>query len=162
MKKKNIYMIIAAVVIILAIVGIAQIDRGPSEVSESGEDIASCGEGTIIYVNEDLCWQRSVGPEEVANWQAADDYCEDLELAGKADWHLPTVDELSSIVDESNNEIVINTEYFQDTTPAHYWTSSEYKEGFHWYIHFSLGYQGFAQNFREDYGVRCVREKTLF
>jgi len=162
MKKNTIY-IILGVLIVLAIIAVyLQMNKSPSEISESGEEIANCGEGTVIYGDDDLCWQRGTMPERAENWQAASDYCENLVLAEKDDWKLPTTDELSSIIDDSFKEIVINPEYFQDTEQINYWTSSQYREGLHWYIHFELGYQGFAQDFRKDYGVRCVRENTLF
>jgi hypothetical protein len=137
---------------------------GPKEevTTESGKELNTCGEGTIIYKDEDLCWQRGVMPDKAEDWQAASDYCENLVLAGEDDWRLPTTDELISIVDESFQDIAIDPEYFQDTAAINYWTSSPYKEGLHWYIHFETGYQGFAQDFRENFGVRCVRENTLF
>lgn len=162
MKKNSLYIILGVLAVLVIVVVIVQMNKSPSELSETGEEITNCGEGTVIYNDEDLCWQKSVSTSAIANWEAAKDYCENLELAGEDDWELPTTNNLMSIVDESDKKLSIDTEYFKDTKPAHYWTSSEYKEGFHWYIHFELGYQGFAPDFKEGYGVRCVRANTFF
>lgn len=162
-KNQTIYIVIGVLVVLAAALLVFQFgEKGEKEVTEEGEEIANCGEGTVIYLDDDFCWQRSVSKEKIANWQAASDYCENLVLGGEDDWRLPTADELKTLIDESDKGLVIDEDYFQDTEPSHYWTSSEYKPGLHWYIHFEMGYQGFAQDFREDYGVRCVRDNTLF
>lgn len=45
-----------------------------------------------------LTWQKS-DSQKGMGWAAALDYCEDLTLAGKSNWHLPNAKELQSIVD---------------------------------------------------------------
>lgn len=161
-NKKTVYIGLGILVVLAIVLVYFQFNSNPGVVTDEGKELDTCGEGTIIYDDEDLCWQRGISPQRVKNWAAANDYCENLVLADEDDWKLPTTDELTSIVDESFGGVAINPEYFQNTEPINYWTSSLYKEGMHWYIHFELGYQGFAQDFRENFGVRCVRENTLF
>ncbi len=159
-KKSPVLYIVLAVVVIIILVFVYFQLKSPATESESEAKIENCGEGTAIYQNNRLCWQRSVNPNKVSNWQEANTYCENLELGGRTDWRLPTADELKSLVDDSYSP-AINPTYFLDTENINYWTSSLYRENMHWYIHFELGYQGFSQDFREDFGVRCVRDSTL-
>ncbi len=53
-----------------------------------------------------LEWQKQ-DTSSTYTWQEAIDYCEDLVDDGKNDWHLPTVDELSSLVDASKTNPAI-------------------------------------------------------
>jgi hypothetical protein len=58
------------------------------------------GDGTVTDLATGLMWQRD--DDGVArNWEEALSYAEELELAGYADWHLPSAKELQSIVDYS-------------------------------------------------------------
>jgi serine/threonine protein kinase len=45
-----------------------------------------------------LMWAKKDNGSSV-NWQQATDYCRNLQLAGHADWRLPTIDELQGIYD---------------------------------------------------------------
>ena len=47
-----------------------------------------------------LMWARNDNGSDV-NWQQAMDYCQNLQLAGRSDWRLPTIDELQGIYDRS-------------------------------------------------------------
>ena len=127
-----------------------------------GEAIGSCGSGTTIYLNENLCWQKYAWPDRAENWQDANNYCETLTLADNDNWRLPTKEELISILEEIPGEVDINQEVFKNTETIQYWSSSEYKQGLHWYVHFENGYQGYSQNFNSNYGVRCVRDIIFY
>lgn len=160
MRNPLTYIIIGVVILTIILVGYFQLSDSNMVSDETEEVIEGCGQGTVIYGDEDLCWQKTT-KTNIKNWQESKTYCENLVLGERDDWRLPTTDELKTIIDESY-EPAVNPKYFPGTEPAQYWTSSEYKEGLHWYIDFKLGYQGFAQDFIENYDVRCVRENTLF
>jgi hypothetical protein len=56
------------------------------------------GNGTITDSATGLTWMQSDSGAGM-NWESALSYCENLDLAGAADWRLPNVKELQSIVD---------------------------------------------------------------
>ena len=147
--------LIVAAILILNFMEEKELDGGVEE---------GCGQGTVIYKDPNLCWQKSVASERAENWADASVYCDNLELAGDDDWRLPTADELNSIVEKANLGLVINANFFTNTENVQYWTSSVYANSpdMHWYVDFNNGYQGFAKDFREDFGIRCIRDKTLF
>ena len=133
--------------------------------SDSGEiNLDGCGEESVIYKNNELCWQQGIMPGNSKNFEDAKNYCEELVLGNHDNWRLPTLQELESIIDYSFLGLVINKNIFKGTQNIHYWTITSYtgKPGFHWYINFEKGYQGFAPDFKKGYGVRCVRDNTIF
>ncbi len=122
-------------------------------------DSSNCGDGTVILESSDVCWQVGTKPNGASSLDDAISYCDNLELAGKKDWRLPEVEELSTLVDEKNIGLVINESIFVGTLPTSYWTASLHpnKDDMYWYISFANGHQGYAFGFQKDYGVRCVR-----
>jgi hypothetical protein len=56
------------------------------------------GDGTVTDLGTGLMWQQA-DDGTARNWEDALEYAEDLTLAGYADWRLPDVHELQSIVD---------------------------------------------------------------
>ena len=62
---------------------------------------------------------------------------------GHNDWHLPSRDEMQTLVDltSANEKVKINKQYFPQTMPSWYWTSSDEnnKDDFAWYILFRNG-----------------------
>jgi len=127
------------------------------------EAVEGCGVGTVLPENELVCWQKSVGPNDLKSWGEVNDYCSGLELAGHDDWRLPTRTELEGIIMSGASPSIDET-VFTDTEKLQYWTSSPYiqKEGFYWYIHFNNGFPNFAPEGFDNYGVRCIRDvKTI-
>jgi serine/threonine protein kinase len=60
-------------------------------------------DGTVTDRSHDLCWEQS-GSEYPLTWPEARDYLQGLNrarFAGRADWRLPTVDELCSLITET-------------------------------------------------------------
>ncbi|PZU17569.1 MAG: hypothetical protein DI589_25905 [Shinella sp.] len=75
-----------------------------------------------------------------------------LTLAGHSDWDLPTIDELSLLVDRSRYSPAINTDFFHDTQNDWYWTKTPaaWSSASAWSVGFSYGSVG--SDLRNDYG----------
>lgn len=106
-----------------------------------------------------LVWQKlddNVG----RNWNDAWTYCHALTLLNKKDWRLPTIHELTSIVDYSAQNPTINTTSFPDTNSSFYWSATtlatDITSGFAWYVNFFDGSNGYHDKSTGSY-VRCVR-----
>ncbi|MBI9045855.1 MAG: DUF1566 domain-containing protein [Anaerolineaceae bacterium] len=93
-------------------------------------------DGTITDIATGLTWMQADSSESM-NWEAALDYCENLDYAGNSDWRLPNVKELHSIVDysrapETTNSAAIDalfdvTEIINEageTDYGYYWSST--------------------------------------
>jgi hypothetical protein len=78
---------------------------------------------TITDTDTGLMWQKDTAPGTY-NWRQALSYCENLTLAGYDDWRLPNIIELQSLVDYERYSPCINTTYFPQTQPSHYWSST--------------------------------------
>ena len=115
------------------------------------------GDGTVTDNMTGLMWQQE--DDDVArNWESALAYCEELDLAGYADWRLPDAKELISIVDNTTYNPAIDTTYFHGTDVAYYWASSTNPACifFAWSVFF---YYGFVDYVNKNYHlyVVCVR-----
>ncbi len=68
--------------------------------------VNGCGEGTVLDRVTNICWQRNWSSWRdfhgtTLNWTEARDYCDELQLAQKKDWSLPTVKEFRRVVSEN-------------------------------------------------------------
>jgi formylglycine-generating enzyme required for sulfatase activity len=79
------------------------------------------GDGTITDNNTGLMWQKTDGGE--TTFENAITYCDNLTLAGYADWRLPSAQELFAINNHNNINPAMNTIYFTKTTAEYWWTS---------------------------------------
>jgi len=105
-----------------------------------------------------LEWSRENVPGGRMNWAAAKDACSKLTLGGHADWRLPTIRELLTLVDYERHEPAIDTDAFK-CEAAYYWTSTPaaYSPGESaWLVYFGSGGAGWGG--RDGSGfVRAVR-----
>jgi serine/threonine protein kinase len=62
---------------------------------EKAEQQRIIDENTVTI--DGLSWTKKTVKDKT--FSQADEYCQDLELGGKSDWRLPTIDELRSVVD---------------------------------------------------------------
>jgi len=127
---------------------------GENEFSDNGDD-------TVTDYATGLTWQQDDSGTGM-DWEDALDYCESLDLAGRADWRLPGAKELQSIVDYTRapslgsaaidpvfDSTAITNEGGQLDYP-YYWTSTThanmYSGGSAAYIAFgrTLGYMDHA------------------
>jgi len=91
-------------------------------------------------------------------WEPAIARCEGLTYAGFADWRLPNVKELVSIVDYSQLSPSINRAYFLNTQSEYYWSSTTlvaYTPAA-LIVYFVNGFI-FSNNKTGSFYVRCVR-----
>jgi len=86
--------------------------------------------GVVKDVCTHLMWQQDDSATPL-DWQQAGLYCNDLTLAGKSDWRLPTINELTTIIDYSTDN-PDNYHFFHFTAPTSTfpfsrveWTSTE-------------------------------------
>ena len=105
-----------------------------------------------------LIWQKDTAPSTY-NWEQAIDYCENLVLGGYSDWRLPTVKELSFIVNRNNYNPCIDTNFFSNTVSSNYWSSTTlaYYPSYAWIVYFGNGIVGNDLKSHYGYYVRAVR-----
>lgn len=101
------------------------------------------GDGTITDLNTGLMWQKTPDYQKY-NFYDAFNYVDELEIGGYADWRLPTVKELYSLLfsngelhpdDLENSVPYIDTDYFdfeydkRMPFAGQYWSSTKYVKG---------------------------------
>ena len=99
--------------------------------------------------------------KDLYNFKDALTYAENLELGGYSDWRLPTAGELFSLVNLCSFAPAIDEEWFPNTLPENYWTSStapDDPEGI-WRVRFGSGMVLFTYNRSAAYHVRVVRSE---
>jgi hypothetical protein len=114
-------------------------------------------DGTVTDITTGLMWGQT--ETRAMTWEKALAFCEDLDLAGYSDWRLPTIQELSRLVDDSRQEPSIDTAYFPGCRPSVYWSSTTHAlyPGSAWYVRFDDGLVQGGHKGRRYY-VRAVRE----
>ncbi len=107
-----------------------------------------------------LVWQdNSDTASREMNYENAKKYCNDLNLSDRANWKLPTIKELESIVDTEKNNPAIKAD-FKNVVSNSYWSSSTYVEGSAnaWTVYFGSGGTHYDNKYNKYY-VRCVSGK---
>ena len=113
---------------------------------------------TVLDRATGLTWQRTSAPGTYT-WEQARLYCEGLALGTPdAGWRLPTVRELSTLVDAKASRPTIDTAAFPGTPATRFWTSTTYvpAAASAWSVVFSDGGVLHA-GLGEAHSVRCVR-----
>lgn len=94
-----------------------------------------------------LVWQRNLpstyagcsgSDGSMCSYSEAENYCNNLNYAGKTDWRLPTPKELGTIIDFSDTP-AIDQEKFPDTPGNLFWTSGSYDGDKNWAVNFMKG-----------------------
>ena len=115
---------------------------------------------TVIDTDTQLEWQDSYEDNNIksGNWNYSITYCEDLKLDDKNDWRLPNINELKSIVMETQYEPTIDEKF--KYTKNHYYRSSTTRNSstsYQFIINFTNGFISFAGVY-DGYYIRCVRD----
>jgi formylglycine-generating enzyme required for sulfatase activity len=109
--------------------------------------------GIILDHKTGLQWQAKA--QKQMPWQEARNYAKSLRLGKYADWRLPTIEELETLL---NREKYDPASDFPNMSNYHFWSSSSYAYNlsYAWVVDFYLGY---VSNNDKTYGsyARCVR-----
>ena len=161
-KHLNLILLSAAIMLLwssYAAAGSVPDTGDPNEPACNPHSYTDLGNGIIKDNVTGLMWQKATATGTYT-WQQAVDYCNNLSLGGYTDWYLPTIRELSTLVDSSIAlpGPTINTTYFPDTGQSIYWSSTVPADGIGnaWGVFFSYGYvYGYSK--ADYYYVRAVR-----
>ena len=108
-----------------------------------------------------LMWQdNSAAKYTKKDWQGALSFCQKLHLAGHDDWRLPTIKELTGVVNLSQNDPTVTNGFKNVGGSGYYWSATADDESgeFAWIMNFKRGYEYNNYKTYERY-VRCVRTK---
>ncbi|WP_170165101.1 DUF1566 domain-containing protein [Inmirania thermothiophila] len=98
------------------------------------------------------------------SWREAQEAAAEARLAGHADWRLPNIQELESIVERACVEPAVNTEVFPGTLPnAIFWSAGEDPEndGYAWAVDMADGATKSVLKDSVTFQVRLVRGRPL-
>lgn len=107
-----------------------------------------------------LVWERSPETQRTRNWYEAINHCYVTELANRKGLHLPTIEELASIVDEDEDPPTFPAGHpFINVEPDSAFWSSTTGAGYPdwaWFVYFKTGIVGVNKK-TIDYYTWCVR-----
>lgn len=125
------------------------------------------GDGTITHHTTGLIWIKCregqsgadcTGTPTFMTWGQALVHASSREFAGYADWRLPNIKELASIVEDACYYPAINLSVFPDDSSAYVWSSSPYASnpGYAWLLSFGRAVDAITNKPGGNY-VRLVR-----
>ncbi|AUX23137.1 hypothetical protein SOCEGT47_036560 [Sorangium cellulosum] len=117
----------------------------------------SVAESWVLDLSTGLVWQRQAALSKFS-WSDALAHCEELELAGRTDWRLPSAKELLTLVDDARSGPAIDPEAFPGAEPGVFWSSTPALESADkaLLVNFSNG-ASLSASLRDPRLVRCVR-----
>ena len=72
-----------------------------------------------------LVWERTPDTATTSDWGAAVTHCYQLELGGRKGWRLPTIEELSSLIDTTNSFPALPDNHpFNTVAQGYYWSAT--------------------------------------
>ncbi|MEI6805751.1 MAG: DUF1566 domain-containing protein [Myxococcaceae bacterium] len=107
-----------------------------------------------------LTWERTP-PGFNLSWSAAQAYCQGLTL-GAANWRLPRVKELTSLVDYTASNPAINTTAFPALNSNFFWSSTPCVDAAiqGWIVNLNSGLISYDSTLRDANQARCVRDSV--
>ena len=126
-------------------------------VNEPSTHYTDNGNGTITDDVTGLMWQKE-DDDIMRIWDDSISCCNDLTLGSYSDWRLPSITELSSIIDNSAHNPSIDTTYFPGTNAQDWWSSTTHADDSSdaWFVDFYSGSVSYYGKPATCY-VRCVR-----
>lgn len=127
--------------------------------TEPVERFAVQDEELVADVYTGLLWQRHASAETFT-FQAAGEYCAELELMGRSDFRAPSMLELQTIVDPAHEAPAIDSETFPGTPAASFWSGTAWIEAPDlrgWHVDFTDG-SALYLTATTEFNVRCVTE----
>ena len=115
---------------------------------------------SVQLVKSKLMWENSVHSRDIkVDYKGAVNYCKNIKTDTFQDWRLPTLLELSSIVDYTKAHPAIKKEFTLVNETKMYWSNTPYvdESNSFWGIKFKDGSTKNASSNYDRY-VRCVRE----
>ena len=139
---------LGAGLVILAVAGVT--DRAAADAPSGRYEITS---GEVLDTQTRLVWQQ-VSSSTKMSWADAQTYCE-------GEWRLPSVNELQTLVDDSQTDPAVDTTAFADVSADagyEYWCSSPVVglSSVWWFVELQGGHNGYG-NSSTLARVRCVR-----
>ena len=88
------------------------------------------GDAAVLDKETGLVWAKDANiASGTATWQDAINYCRTLNIGGRIGWRLPTVEELSSLVDASEFDPALPAGHpFENVQSNAYWSSTTYED----------------------------------
>lgn len=112
----------------------------------------------VVDTTTQLMWSAADVSDSDLNHADATQACADLKLAGHADWRLPTIQELLTLVDYDQRRPAVARGIFLAPKFDAYWSASPLAAlpNYAWLVSFYVGRSDFDQLIY-GYGVRAVR-----
>lgn len=155
--------------LLLSVPTMAQICQTGSERRSPSETFILHDDGTALQQADGLLWMRCalgqtwrngqcIGRADNLTWSQAVLLATTHEFAGHKEWRLPTLRELSGILEPACRAPSVNLEVFPGTSSNWYWTATNYAydSELKWSIYFGLGYQDYTGPYHPSH-VRLVR-----
>ena len=129
-----------------------RVKKNPTKVYRTNE---------TLETKDGLVWQDNKEAKITKfNWSDAEKYCQDLNLANKRDWRLPSYKELYSLVDYTKHYPAI-IDGFKNVYGSSYWSSSiNVSNSKMWEVSFYSGSTYYYKKSEKIFHVRCVRDKN--
>ena len=131
-------------------------DRFKPALETDGANLEKCA--AVLDRETGLVWEKAPD-SELKTWEQACTYCYQKELADRKGWRLPTIEELSSLVDTSRlSPSLPEGSPFTGVHAYFYWsaTTDADEEENAWYVVFAAGYIGKGSKETKSYAW-CVR-----
>ena len=142
-------------------------DCGPTEWAQP-EWGSLHGGGTATDTRTGLSWKQyatglsgatcQTGSAHTFSWAQALAHAEVSTFANYTDWRLPSVKELSSLVEDCRVLPAVNANLFPNTPSSYFWSGSPYasRANYAWFVAFDYGYAS-TDVWSLSHRVRLVR-----